>query len=517
MVEIFKINSSPSNPDKYFNTDHIKGDLKSRSVRGGSITVIHQMGKLFLQIGSTIVLARMLTPEDYGLVGMVKATTGLIDLFRNLGLNTATIQKEEINHTQVSTLFWINLGVSLFVTALTIALAPMIAWFYNEPRLVPITLVLAIAFIFNGISLQHAALLSRQMRYRALAVNDLFSQTISISIGIIAALWGAKYWALVWIIVSNSLITAIGIWYQCGWRPGWPKWNQDVRAMLSFGGGLTSTNFINYLTRNFDNILIGKYWGAQELGLYSRAYQLLMIPLLSINAPLRTVAVNMLSRLVDSPDRYRKAYLQMLDKILMVTMPFVAFLVVTTDWLVFILLGPEWSDVSNIFRWFSLAALVQPIEYTIGWLLISQGRTWEMFRFWLLTGAITVAAFVMGLPWKSSGVAAAYSLTGLFFITPLRYWFIGRSGLIQTRDFYHTSRLSLFATGCVFLVLLAFRQWVVISNPVIGLMIAFILTVGTALLAFAVLPSGRIALQDWKDLLTLIVRKQPKTSNSIKD
>lgn len=496
--------------EQYFCTKKLKDNLKNHSVRGGSITLLQQLSKLILQIGATMILARMLTPEDYGLVGMVKATTGFIELFKNLGLNTATIQREEINHQQVSTLFWINLGVSVVCTVVAIAIAPVIAWFYGETRLVSITLALAVCFISSGLSTQHGALLSRQMRYRTIAIIDLLAQVISLGIGIIAAWFGLKYWALVLITVSHSIILALEFWLQCGWRPGFPQWSQDIKAMLWFGGGLTSTNIINYLTRNLDNILIGKYWGAQELGLYSRAYQLLMIPLISINAPLRIVAVNTLSRLVDSPERYRKTYLRMLEKIIMVTMPFVAFLVVTSDWMVLILLGPKWSAVSDIFRWFSFSAFVQPIEYTTGWLLISQGRTWEMFRFWLFTGAITVASFVGGLPWKSSGVAAAYSITGLLINTPLQYWFIGRSGPIRTRDFYQVSRPSLFATACVFLVLLAFRHSVTISHPLFGLVIAFILSVGTAWLAFAVLPAGRVALQDWQNLLTLIVKKQPK-------
>jgi PST family polysaccharide transporter len=505
--DILEKKSPQANPDRYFRTDHIKNNLKSHSVRGGGVMLLHQFSRLFLQIGSTIVLARMLTPEDYGLVGMVKATTGFIDLFRNLGLNTATVQQDEIDHSQVSTIFWINLAVSVLVAGLTIALAPLVAWFYQESRLISITLVLASVFIFSGFGLQHQALLDRQMRYRALAVIDLTAQILSISIGIVAAVLGAGYWALVWMLLAAAIVNTIGAWLQCGWRPGRPRWDGEIKKMLSFGGGLTSTNIINYFNRNLDNILIGKYWGAQELGLYSRAYQLLMIPLLSINAPLRTVAVNTLSRLVDSPERYRRVYLRMLEKILMVTMPAVAFLVVTTDWIVLLLLGPQWSEVSNIFRWFSFSAFVQPVEYTTGWLLISQGRTWEMFRFWLLTGAITVTSFFVGLPWRSSGVAAAYSLTGLFLSTPLLYWFVGRRGPIRTSDFYRSIGPSLLASCCVGVALLMFRHIFPAIDPLIGLILAFGLAIGSASVAFMILPSGRIALQDWQNVISLIFKK----------
>lgn len=500
--------SSKSNQDSLFRTDHLNTDLKRRSVRGGMITIVQQIAKMALQIGSTIVLARLLTPEDYGLVGMVKAVTGFIELFKHLGLNTATIQKAEINHSQVSTLFWINIGVSVFLAGLTALLAPLIASFYNEPRLIPIMIVLAFGYIFSGIGTQHYALVSRQMRYRTLAINDMSSLVIGIIVAIIAAWFGAQYWALILMNLTIALISSIGIWLVSGWRPGLPHWNSEIKTMLAFGGGLTGSNIVSYLSSNIDNILIGKYWGAEELGLYTRAYQLLVLPLFSINGTIRNVAINTLSRLVDSPQRFRTVYLRILEKVIMLAMPLVALLLITSDWLVLIVLGPQWSDVSNIFRWFSFSALIQPVNYTMGWLLISQGRTWEMFRFWTLTNTISVIAIIVGLPWKSSGVAAAYSLAGLCLKTPLLYWYVGKHSPVRTSDFYRTMIPSLCAAFCTILTLLAFRQWVEISNPFIGLTISFTITIATALTVFAIFPSGRLALEDWKNLVSLISSKK---------
>lgn len=501
-------NSSTANRDHLFRTDHLQGDLKRRSVRGGMITITQQVAKMALQIGSTIVLARLLTPEDYGLVGMVKAVTGFIELFKHLGLNTATIQKAEINHSQVSTLFWINIGLSVFLAGLTALVAPLIALFYNEPRLISIVIALALGYIFSGIGTQHYALVSRQMRYRTLAINDMSSLVIGIMVAIIAAWFGAQYWALVLMNLTIPLVSSIGIWLVSGWRPGWPHWNSEIKAMLAFGGGLTGSNIVTYFSKNIDNVLIGKYWGAEELGLYTRAFQLLVLPLFSINGTIRSVAINALSRLVESPERYRKAYIRILEKIIMLAMPLVAFLLVTSDWLVSILLGSQWSGVSNIFRWFSFSALILPVNYTMGWLLISQGRTWEMFRLWTLTSGILVIAIIIGLPWKSTGVAAAYSLAGLCLKTPLLYWYVGKRSPVRTSDFYRTMIPSLCAAFCTILTLLAFRQWIEITNLFMGVIIALIITIVTALTVFAILPSGRLALQDWKNMLILILKKK---------
>lgn len=498
---------------RYFKTDHLKNDLKRRSIRGGAITIIQQVAKMILQIGSTIVLARLLTPEDYGLFGMVKAVTGFIELFRHLGLNIATIQKTDINHSQVSTLFWISVGISVLLTALTITFAPAIAWFYGEPRLIAITTALAFGYIISGLGTQHFALLSRQMYYRTLTINAIVSMVVSIIVAIISAWFGAKYWALVFMTLSGACANTLGFWFVCRWRPGLPKWDSEVKAMLAFGSGLTGSNIVTYISQNIDNVLIGKYWGAQELGLYARAYQLLLLPLIAINGPMRNVTINTLSRLVDSPARYRQVYLRLLEKIIMIAIPLVAFLLLTSDWLVAILLGSQWSGVSEIFRWFSFSAFIQPIDTTMGWLLISQGRTWEMFKFWSVLSMLSVSAIVAGLPWGAIGVAATYSISGISIRTPLLYWYVGQRSPVRTSDFYRTMLPSLCAAFCTALALIGLRLWITISNPFIGLMIASVITVVTSLSIFAILPAGRLSLQDWRSLLSLVVKNRQEKSD----
>lgn len=500
MSESLKDSPTTEN-EQHFRTDHLKSDLKGRSVRGGAAVLIAQGCKFILQMGSTIILARLLTPQDYGLIGMVSAVTGFVSMFKDMGLSMATIQKAEVNHRQISTLFWVNVGLSIATMLVSAAIAPVIAWFYGEPRLTLITLVSAIGFIFGGLTVQHQALLNRQMRFTALAIIDIISMLIGITTAIVLAWYGAGYWALVMMQLAIAISTTIGVWLICRWRPSLPSLHSGIGEMLAFGGNLTGYSIINYFSRNLDNVLIGRYWGAGELGLYSKAYQLLLLPINQINAPIASVAIPALSRLVDSPAQYRKAYLRIVEKVALLTMPIMIFMIATSDWLVLLLLGSQWNDSRRIFILLALAGLIQPVANSTGWLFISQNRSHQMFQWGLIGGTINIVSFFAGLHWGAVGVAASYSLFWTYICMPLLFWFIGRTGPIKTADFHRVLAPFVLTSLCTLFALLAFRKYVEISNPALGCLIAFIITILTFLSILALIPSGRMALQDVKTLI----------------
>ena len=221
--------------NNHFDVNKIKKDLKSRSVRGGTATVFGQFANFVIHTGSTIVLARLLMPADFGLIAMVTAVTGFANLFKDLGLSEATIQKDIITHEQVNALFWINMMVSISIFVLVVLMSPVIAWFYSEPRLAKISIAMSIVFLLGGAATQHQALLKRQMRFIALAVI----RTVSLSAGVIAAIVGAavgfRYWALVLMHTTSALVFTLGVWILCDWRPGRPTMSSGVRTMLIFG------------------------------------------------------------------------------------------------------------------------------------------------------------------------------------------------------------------------------------------------------------------------------------------
>lgn len=494
--------------DHHFRTDHLQKDLAGRSARGGAVTLAAQVLRLVIRTASTILLARLLTPRDYGLIGMVVILVDFVSMFQYMGLSTATVKWTELNHRQVSTLFWINAALSAAIMLLTFGSAPLLAWFYHEPRLIGITACYAVSIFLMGLNIQHEAILARQMRFGVIALIELAAILIGLCAAVVAALYGAGYWALVVNQLVMTTATVVGVWGVCKWRPGLPSRGSGVRSMLSYGGNLTGFNVMNYFSRNLDNALIGKFWGAYQLGIYSRAYQMLLMPMAQINNPLVAVAVPALSRLTDTPERYRTAYLKIVEKIAMITMPGIVFMIATSNWLILLLLGPQWREASRIFMLLGVAAIIQPVTRTVPWLFTTQGRTREMFKWGVIGGAIAVISIIAGLRWGATGVAASYAATDLCIATPLLFWYVGRRGPVRAGDFYRTIAPAFCASLCSLAALLICRPWLeVLPSLLARLSIAFLITVAVSLLVFSTLPAGRLAMRSLKEILMLLVKR----------
>lgn len=300
----------------------------------------------------------------------------------------------------------------------TAALAPAIALFYNQPRLTEITLVLAIGYIFGGLTVQHQALLNRQMRFTSLGTIDIISMAIGVGSAIVSAWYGAGYWALVIMQLVMGFAYAIGVWVMCGWRPGKPGKYADVGSMLAFGGNLTGFNILNYFARNLDNVLVGLYAGAQQLGLYVKAYQLLLMPIQQINSPMTSVAIPALSRLQNEPEKYRAYYCKSIQFIVTIGMPLVTFLFVVADKLILALLGEQWMDAMIIFRVLAPAAFLGTFNVASGWAYISLGNTARQLRWEIFASTVMSIGFIVGVRWGVIGVAASFSITSLLVRYP---------------------------------------------------------------------------------------------------
>ena len=466
--------------------------------------------KFAISIVATAVLARLLSPQDYGLIGMVAVATNFVAMFKDLGLSLATVQRSEINVEQISTLFWVNLTLSVAAMILMILLAPAVSWFYGDSRLTMITIVSASGFIVGGLTVQHEALLKRQMRFMALSAIAVVSMVIGYAVGIAFAWHGARFWALVFSQLALLITNAILVWITCRWRPGLPRRNSGVRSMLTFGGNITGYATINYFSKNADNLLIGKAWGPQQLGLYNKAAQLVGLPTDQINEPLTSVAIPALSRLADSPERYRQAYLRIMEKVLMLVMPAVAVIIVSSDWLIAVVLGSQWTGAGPILVFISIAGLFQPMLNTGGWLLVTQGRGRHMLYWSLINAPISVLSIAVGLPWGAVGVAASYSLSRVFITNPLLFWFVGRSGPVRTGDFYRLLAPFTFGSLIGILACVLFRHFFNIVNPVFGISVCFCLIVAAMILGLSIMPSGRSALRDIRDTLRLLRSVKPK-------
>lgn len=413
-----KHRNSPRDHSRHFSVEHLSADIGRRSARGGVVTLAGQGTKFVLQMGSTMVLARLLTPADFGLVAMVAFFTGLIGLFRDLGLAAATVQRREVSHSQVSTLFWVNVLASTLLALLGMALAPLVAWFYGEPELVWITIAISATFVFGGLSAQHIALLRRQMRYVGLAGIEIGAMVFGIIVAVGVALAGGGYWALVAMTAGQALATAVLAFVISGWRPGAGRFDRDVGEMFSFGAGLTGANMLNYFTRNSDNLLLGRFWGAAELGVYSRAYALLLMPMQQINGPIAAVAIPALSRLQSEPERFRGYYLKVVRLIAYASMPLVVLLAVLAEEAVLVLLGPQWLEAALLFQIFAAFVAVQNVASSTGWVMHALGQSTRMLKWSAIQAPVFVIACLLGLPWGATGVATAATTQGVLIVVP---------------------------------------------------------------------------------------------------
>ena len=415
-----------------FNTDNLKNDLKKKSLRSGAITITSQAVMFIIQLGSTIILARILSPADYGINAMAVAITGFAGMFSNLGLSAATVQRPDITHEQVSALFWINTAIGLLVTLIIVAISPVVASFYKTPEMLWVMISLSITFTISGLSVQHSALLNRQMRFFSIAQIDVTAMLAGIIVAIIIGYYGYGYWALIFNTITQTSVRTLGCWFCCRWIPGKPVRNVGVSSMIRFGADLLGFNIINYFARNLDNVLIGRYHGTNAVGLYSKAYQLLMMPITNLKDPITRVAMPALSRLQNNPEDYRNYYLGMVSLLAFVSMPMVALFYTFSHQIVIFLLGSQWGGASELFKILAIAAFIQPVSTTSGMILITTGRSRLYLKLGILGAVITCASFAAGLPWGAKGVAIAYVAANYLLLFPVfLYTFKGTSITIK--------------------------------------------------------------------------------------
>lgn len=498
----------PIKQQSYFQTEHLKANLKQRSVRGGFVTIVSQVSKFILKFGSTSILARLLTPEDYGVIGMATVTIGFVEYFKDLGLSAATIQRQEINHQQISNLFWINLSLSCAIALIVAGLSPVVAAFYHEPRLQAITLALAINFIFGGLTVQHQALLKRQMQFGSLAKIDIISMLVGVITAIVMALSGLRYWALVLMLMATAVTNALGVWLACQWRPGLPSRNSGVGSMLAYGRDLTGFRIINYFSRNLDNILIGRRWGSQQLALYAQAYRLLLLPIHQINNPIHNVALPTLSSLQTEPEKYRRYYFKAILLITTLGMPVVALMFATADDLVLLMLGKQWTGSIILFKFLMPAAFIGTFNVAEGWVYQSLGHTDRQIRIGLVMTIIDCIIFLISVQWGAMGVAQAYGISQpILVIFSLNYCYWGTH--LKFSDFIRTIARPALASITAAIALMALKNSILTLdlNLPLGLLLDCLLYGVFYLSLWLILPGGHKSFSEILEILRLIKQK----------
>jgi O-antigen/teichoic acid export membrane protein len=380
--------------------------------------ILSRTANTSIQLVSTVILARLLTPEDFGLVTMVTAFSLLL---YNVGLNgftEAIIQKEDLTPQQVSTIFWIGLALSTGLAVLFSAFSPLLAVFYHEPRVIPITIIISTGFIFSALATEHLALIMRTMQFHKIMANELISAVLSVILAVWMAQKGYGYWAIVARQLSIPVFGATLAWFQCSWRPGRPVRDSAVRPMIKYAMHTFGNFATSYFGQNVDKILLGWRWGSQELGNYDRAYRLAVMPVEQIPVPLGGVALASLSRLRRDPDKYRTYFLKSLSLMSKIGMLISVIMTISGRDIILLLLGPQWGKSGEIFTFFGPSIGIAMIYRTHGWLHLSLGNANRWFKWGIWAFAFQGLAFLIGLKFGAIGMAVAYGVAQFLLAGP---------------------------------------------------------------------------------------------------
>ena len=465
-------------------------DLKRKSVRGGAVTILSQGATIGIQLASTVVLARLLSPSDYGLIAMVASITAFAGLFRDLGLSWAAIQTKNLTRAQQSNLFWLNVSMGTMLTAIMAIASPLVAWFYGQPELLPVTLASSIGFLISSIGSQHSALLVRNMQLGRQAVAGISGALVSLGITICLAINDWAYWSLVWGGLAGMTTTTFLLVSLSPFRVGLPSRGTGMREMLNLGANVTAFDFVNYFHRNLDNLLIGKSCGTNALGLYNRAYSLLMFPINNIRGPINTVGFPALSRLQDRPQDFRHYYLQMVRLVALASMPFTAFLFVTAKPVIEIILGAQWTGAAPIFAILSTVGFVQPTITLWGIVVLSRGMGRRYLHLGIFNTICSALGFLAGLPWGPEGVATGYAVVTYLTAYPILRWAFHGTPL-RISDFIEATFRPFIASAAA--VVLCFMTSPAIKNlsPFLWICASGGIFVLSFLLLLRSLPGGR--------------------------
>lgn len=367
-----------------------------------------------LQFAVMIVMARLLTPRDFGLMAMILTFTGCVTLFTEMGLSSALIQRKDLEPRHCSSIFWVSLMLGSCIAVAAFLSAGWIAAFYNAPALAPLLKLISINFVIGGVSLVPYSILVRNMQFRKLSMINTAGVGVAGATAILLAYNGFGAWSLVWQAILASLLPAAALWIASGWTVKFLLEWRAVRELLGFGGNLAAFNFVNYWIRNLDNVLIGKYMGSAPLGLYSRAYGTMQLPLTTVSAPIGSVLFPALCAVQDNQRTTQAMYLRFTGTVALVTFPMMLGLVAIADSFVVGLFGPQWAPMIPVLRIFCLVGLAQSIGTTVGWVFMSQGRTDLFLKTGLLTSIPLLASIALGV-WIGSiqAVAICYAVATL--------------------------------------------------------------------------------------------------------
>lgn len=409
-------------------TEHLIHGIGRRTTRGGFIAIASQIVRLIVQIGTTFVLARLLVPDDFGVVALGVTAFAFITMFTEFGITTAAVQVKRLDQDTASGFLLVSLAISAIVVFAALLASPAIVWLFKDDRVPAVLIGLSLSAPIGALGSQHYAILMRNMKWVSMQSLGLSSLIAGGLAAILAAwLFDARYWALVVQSITSATISSVLAWTICPWRPSLVRDWSGVKGAVKFSLNTNASWIVSFFHRQLDSALIGWRWGSTELGYYSRAYNLLLAPHNLVSGPLSTAIIPALSRLhgEDQPAKWRTGYLDALIVVTTIGGGLTAILFGAAVPIINLVFGPGWEKTQLIFSYLVIAMLGATATQTTAWIYVSRGTTDRMLRWSLLSTPVFVASFIIGLPFGAAGVALSYALAQLLAFLPC-FWMATR-------------------------------------------------------------------------------------------
>lgn len=395
--------------------------LFADTVRGLKWSTISRISQQGLQYISIMILVGVLSPDDFGLMAMAMVIIEFLNIFKDLGTSSAIIKEKDPSNDLKCSLFWVNVGLGLFIFIIIFFASPLLAVLFNSGKVEAVLQLLSLSFLIAGFSTQQKALLEKELSFQILSLTELFSSAIAFLVAIYLALNGFGVWSLVWQVLSNTFLNTLLIWIFSNWKPGFILKFSELRKIKSYSSNLVGFNVINYFSRNGDYFLIGKFLGDFALGHYYLAYRIMLYPLRNISMVISRVIFPAFSKIQHENAKLRDAYIRITNSIAIITFPMMAGIAFVSFRFTEAFLGADWDSVLVAYIIIILAPVgaLQSVISTVGNIYQVKGKTDWMFKWSLFSSTVTLIGFSIGLNWGIIGVATSYLVTNLLMILPV--------------------------------------------------------------------------------------------------
>jgi O-antigen/teichoic acid export membrane protein len=453
--------------------------MRGKIASGLAWKVVSQVFRQLSRIVVVVILARLLTPAEYGLAAMVLVFSSLVLIFADLALGAALVQRRELSEEDRSTVFWTSVVAGTVFMLLGIAASWPVAAFYGEPEVQPLFAALSVSFLITALGTTQSALLNREMRFRSLELRMMAGTVAGGAAGIAVAVSGGGAWAIIAQQLAIAVVSTTLLWAFSPWRPRFTFSRASFRSLAGFSGNVFGTRVLFYANRNLDNLLIGRFLGAASLGAYAVAYNVMLMPLSRIAQPIVEVLFPAMSRIQEDRPRMAAMWLRANRMIGAISIPAMAGLMIVAPEFVLTLFGERWEDAIPVIQILAWVGLLQSLQRLNSSVLQARDMTGTLLRYSLVVLFASVIAFVAGLNWGIVGVATGYAISSTL-VEPYYTWLTVRALDLKLIDFVRSLAGVVQATVGMAAVVIAAKLWVISPELPAGVRLGLLTVLGIA-------------------------------------